>query len=62
MEYDPVRNIYLLDPLDAKSLDKFAIKFIVVKLHYKLINLEHLPLVDNSVWAFDYLHTIMLDV
>ena len=36
MEYDPMRKIYMLDPIDAKSLDEFCGKIIVViiALHY----------------------------
>ena len=49
MEYDPVRKIYLLDPIDAKSLDEAVGKLIVVRIALLLIKLEHLPLVYNIV-------------
>jgi hypothetical protein len=49
MEYDPVRKIYVLDPVDAKSLDEFVGKIIVVRIALLLIKLEHLLLVDNNV-------------
>ena len=49
MGYDLVRKIYLLDPIDAKSLDEFVGKIIVVRIALLSMKLEHLPLVDNIV-------------
>jgi len=42
-------EIYLIDPVDAKSFDEFVRQFKVVRIALLLIKLDHLPLVDNIV-------------
>jgi hypothetical protein len=50
MKFDAVRRIYLLDLVDdAKGLDEFVGKIIVVRIAWLLIKLEHLPLVDSYI-------------
>jgi hypothetical protein len=53
MEYDPIRKFYLLDHVDAKSLDHFfGKKNLIIRIALLLITLEHLPLVENLVGNF----------
>ena len=49
MEYDPIREIFSIDPIDAIVLDEFVKKIIVVRIILLLIKLEQLPLVDDIV-------------
>lgn len=45
MDYDLVRKIHLLVPINAKSLNEF----VVMRIALLLIKLEHLPFVDIIV-------------
>jgi hypothetical protein len=61
MEYDLVRNIYLLDPINAKSLDGFVRNHSCMNCIVVDQACTHAPS-RQYCWAFDSLLTIMLDI